>query len=62
MLVSVYIHTVRFFVRPVIGRMSKIIYEYKTLCKYTGYSFRDLILRLCGNLTIEFASPRTGDN
>lgn len=62
MLVSVYIHTLRYFVRPVIGRMSKFINEYKTLCKYTGYNFSDLFLRLCGNLTTEFASRRTGHN
>lgn len=62
MLVCVYIHTVRYFVRPVIGRMSKLINADKTLCKYTGYNFRDLFLRLCRNLTIEFESWGIGHN
>lgn len=60
--VYIYMHTVRYFVRPVIGKMSKLINEYETFCKYTGYNFRDLFLRLCENLTIEFQSWRIGHN
>lgn len=40
MLVLVYIHTERYFVRPVIGRVAKLVNEYKTFFGSTGYNFR----------------------